>query len=640
MRLDALFKPIKIGGMEIKNRLAVPPMGTNYAEADFSVSQRMVEYYRARAWGGFGLITIEFTAVQRGGVAAARQLGLWEDRQVNGFRKLAEAVHSQGAKLSVQLHHGGRQTLPALCGGQPVAPSAIPCPELKSLPREMSSGEVYETINAFVEAAQRVKAAGADAVELHGAHGYLMAEFMSAYANRRTDEFGGSLHNRMRFPRLIIEGIRERLGSFPIIFRISSEEKTVDGRGIAETRAVCRLLEEMGVDALDVSAGVYGSFPWIWGAGDAPYGYSTKFAEDIKKTVNIPVIGVGRIMDPAMANELVETGRLDMVALGRQSLAEPHWPRLVQRGDHDDISPCIGCHQGCTEQLFQGNNVTCVVNPLCGNEADMPIERAERRKKVMVIGGGPGGLYAAMLLKLRGHSVALYEREAQPGGQLRAAAMPPGKADFARAAAYYRHMCEKLGVELTCGMQVSTELISAKRPDAVVLATGGVQIVPDIPGVDGRNIVLATDLLLGKKQVAGRVLIAGGGMTGIECADYLGQYGCDITVVEMADAVGADVNEMVKKTLMPRLSGYGVKFITGARITEFSAGGATYEKAGKDETLSGFDNIVLALGVKPNNPLESAAREVLSEVYVIGGAAGAARLLDVARQAAEVGLKV
>lgn len=296
MRFKKLFEPIRIGSMEVRNRLVVPPMGTNYANSDGTISQRSIDYYTERAKGGFGLITIEVTAVDPTGKAIPNEPGLWCDEQIEGYKKLADNIHAHGAKMSVQLHHAGRQTLAAFIDGkQPIAPSPIPCPFCQEVPHELTTEEVYEMIEKFIDAAERAKEAGADAVEIHGAHGYLISQFMSPYSNRRVDEFGGSLENRMRFPRMIVEGIRRRLGNaFPIIFRISGEEKTVGGRTIPETRAIARMMEDAGVDAMHIAGGSYASLDWIWGATGSPLAYMTDFAEEVKKSVNIPVITVGK----------------------------------------------------------------------------------------------------------------------------------------------------------------------------------------------------------------------------------------------------------------------------------------------------------------------------------------------------------
>ncbi len=640
MRFQALFQPIKIGSMEVRNRFVVPPMGTNFPNDDCTVSDRLIRYHRENARGGFGLITIEVTAVAPTGKAIIREPGLWCDEQIEGYRRLADAIHEHGAKMSVQLHHAGRQTMSAVIGGkQPVAPSALPCPFCQEVPHEMTTAEAYEMIDCFIEAAVRARKAGADAVEIHGAHGYLIAEFMSSYSNRRTDEFGGSFYNRMRFPLLIVEGIRRRLGNdYPIIFRISGEEKTVGGRAIAETRAIARMMEAAGVNAMHVAAGAYGSLEWIWGCFDSPLAYMADFAEQVKRSVGIPVIAVGRINDPYIAEELVASGRVDMVSIGRQSIADPHFPNKILAGELEEICPCIGCHQGCTERMLKNLGIGCVVNPFAGYEGVREIVRAETPRKVYVAGAGPAGMVAAWILAARGHEVTLFEKSGQVGGCYRIAAYPPGKGDLAKAIHYFSYMCGKYGVTVRLNTPLTRQAVTDGKPDAVILATGSVPLTLPIPGMDGAALLAATDVLQGRAVTGKKVLIAGGGLIGVETADYLSEYGRDVTVVEMRDEIGIDVNMMVKITLLRRLRQYGVKALTGAEIKAFYADGVTYEKDGETVGLRGFDSVVLAMGRVAYNPLEAELRGTVPELYVIGDAEKAGKIFEATDRAAELAL--
>lgn len=642
MKFNALFQPIKIGSMEVKNRLVVPPMGTNYPNDDCSVSEQLLNYHRENALGGYGLITIEVTAVSPTGKAIIREPGLWCDEQIEGYRKLANVIHENGAKMSVQLHHAGRQTLPVFIDGQqPVAPSPLPCPFCQVVPHEMTTAECYEMIDNFIEAAVRAKKAGADAVEVHGAHGYLVAQFMSSYSNRRVDEFGGSFHNRMRFPILIVRGIRERLGNdFPIIFRISGREKVVGGRDIVETRAVAKVMEDAGVNAFHVAGGVYGSLDWIWGAFDSPLAYMSDDAAEVKKSVHVPVIAVGRINDPYIAEELVASGRVDMVSTGRQSIADPHFPNKALTDAIEDICPCIGCHQGCTERMLQGLSIGCVVNPFAGHEGDRKIVKTETPKKVMIAGAGPAGMVAAWILAARGHSVTLYEKEGQVGGAYLYAAYPPGKGDLAKAIRYFSHMCDKYGVQKKLSTSLTKELVVAEKPDAVILATGGKPLMLPIPGMDNPKFLTATDVLTGKVVAGQKVLIAGGGLIGAETADFLGDYGRDVTIIELRDEIGIDVNQMVKLTMMPRLKKYGIQTVTGAKIETFREDGVTYTQDGKACELAGFDSVVLAMGRVSYNPLEKELQGLVPELYVIGDAEQAGKVFKATDGAAELALKL
>jgi len=640
MNFKHLFKPIKIGNMTLRNRSIVPAMGTNFTTTECVVTEQLIDYHREKSKGGFGLIITEVTAVDANGKTSPSTPGLWCDQQIEGYKKLAKAVQEQGGKLCVQLQHPGRQTITSFNNVQPISSSSLPCPKMGEIPREMMTEEVYKMAEKFGEAAKRAQMAGVDAVEIHGAHGYLVAQFMSAYSNKRMDEFGGSLENRMRFPLLIIQEIQKRVGSaFPILFRISAEELCVGGITLPESRAIAKILEKAGVHALDVSAGNY-SNEYAWGTSDYPVAYMANLAEEIKKSVTIPVIAVGKINDPYLAEEILSSNRADMIAFGRESIADPHFVNKIFAENLEEISPCIACHQGCTENILSGRQLNCVVNPLVGKEGTCKIEVAKENKKIMIVGGGPAGLEAAWILAKRGHSVTLYEKENVIGGQFRVAAYPPGKSDLIKPLQYYRTMGLKYGVTYKMNTEVTVALIESEKPDVVILATGSTPLLPPIKGIDNPKFVKASEILLGQKIFGRKILIAGGGLVGIETGDFLGTYHRDITVVEMAPEIAKDMNPIVKLSLFERLEKHNIKYHVSTEIKEFLEDGVLVKQGEETKELNGFDTIILAMGVKTYNPLEAVINNLVSEVYVIGDAKKAGKVNEATRQAAELALKI
>ena len=651
MQFPKLFSPIKVGSMELDNRFVVPPMGfdlTNeVANGGGIVNQAVIDYWVARAKGGWGLLIFEFTAIDPLGKAGPRHIAIWNDEFVAGFKQLTEAVHKHGAKIAVQLGHAGRQTTKKIIGTQPVSASPIACPVARETPRELSSEEVHELIEKFGDAAVRACDAGFDAVEIHGAHGYLIAQFMSVYSNKRIDEFGGSLQNRMKFPIEIINNVRRKIGSsFPVMFRISGEEKVPGGRTIDETRVIARMLVEAGVDAIDVSVSVNVSGRYIIAPATMPPGFLLSFGEEIKKAVSVPVIAVGRINHPMLAEDAIETGKADLIAWGRSSLADPELPNKVAAGKLDDICPCIACLQGCARLLELHDDplaelkVTCLVNPFCAREGEMKIKPTAKSKKVIIVGGGPGGLEAAWVAAACGHQVTLYEKQKALGGQFRIAAIPPFKQEIARAVSYYIHMCQKHGVLFKMGVTATLDQILAEKPDAIIIATGGEPFIPDIDGVKGVRVVTAWDILEGKKQAGNRVLIVGGGMVGCEVADFLGEHFHNVTLIEMLPEIAQDVPLYVRYFLMERLMDYGVKIETETSVVKFLDDGAVVNKAGKESKLDGFDTIVLAMGTKSVNNLKGNLERRVPELYIIGDALAPRQAIDAIEEGARIALKL
>lgn len=644
MKFPLLLSPIRIGTMEVKNRFVVPPMATGLADPDGNPTEKHVTYWGARAKGGYGLLIVEATAVDPLGKGSPwDEPGIWDDKFIPKWKRVVEEVHKYGVKVALQLHHAGRQTTRNKINGQPVAPSAIPCPIGKEMPRELTTEEVYELIEKFGDAARRARDAGFDAVEVHGAHGYLIAQFMSPYTNKRIDEFGGDFMSRMKFPIEIIRSIRRKVGrDYPVIFRLSGDELVAGGRNVDDSRGVAQVMEKVGVDAIHVSAGVYASAFYIIAPSAVPPAFNVYAAEEIKKAVGIPVIAVGRINDPVLAENILETGKADMVALGRASLADPEFPNKVAAGAIEEISPCIGCMQACAGYLFDPGqpHISCLVNPFTCREDELKMEKVDNPKKVMVVGGGPGGLEAAWILAKRGHHVTLYEKENVLGGQYRIGAIPPTKQDISRAIKYYITMGKKYGVSYKLGVEVTEELIDKEKPDTVILATGGVPLIPDIKGIDNPRFVKAVEVLEGKKQVGRNVLVVGGGMVGAETADFLGEHFRKVTIIEMLPEIARDEQDAVRHFLMERLNKYGVRVLTNATVKEFLDDGVVYEKDGKEEKLTGFDTVVLAMGATSYNPLEERINGKVREVYAIGDAVRARKALEAIEEAARVAVKV
>ncbi len=483
MNLDRLFSPFSIGSLSLPCRIVMPPMATNFATKEGLVTEQQMAYYLARARGGVGYVTVEHTGILPQGKASPNMLLISSAEHEASLGRLIAAVHRAGNRIIVQINHAGRQTSAAITGQPIVGPSPIPCPTRGEAPRELSTAEIEDLVKAFAAAAGRVKAAGADGVEIHMAHGYLLCSFLSPFSNRRDDEYGGDVASRARFPLEVLAAVRGRVGAdFPIICRMSGDEYVEGGLTIDQTRIIARLLARGGADAIHVSAcnaasGFLNHPPYY-----VAEGVFVHLAEAVKAEVQVPVIAVGRIRSAEMAAQVIDQKKADLVSMGRALIADPELPNKVRQGLLEEIAPCISCNR-CIQALRQGQ-VRCAVNPEVGNEARFRVSPAKGPKKVWVVGGGPGGLKAAEIAARRGHYVTLFEKNDFLGGRMRLAAIPPHKGVINQFLDYLERTIKALNVDIRLKAEVQAEQVSVERPAAIVAATGSRPSPPPCPGVE------------------------------------------------------------------------------------------------------------------------------------------------------------
>jgi 2,4-dienoyl-CoA reductase-like NADH-dependent reductase (Old Yellow Enzyme family)/thioredoxin reductase len=640
----SLFQSLKIGSLSLKNRLVVPPMGTGFASGDGNVTDRLINYHEARAKGGFALITMEVTAVDEiEGKGSAHQLSIFDDRFIPGFKRLVERVHDAGAKVGVQLYHPGRVTLPAYIGGlQPVGPSSVPDPIWRQDTRELTIQDIARLVESFAQGARRAKEAGFDIVELHGAHGYLISQFMSGYANKRTDEYGGGFEGFIRFPVEIIRRVRQMVGpDFPVFFRISGDELVPMGRTVAESVEMAKRLVQEGVNVIDVSIGVMESSAVTSAPPDMEQGFNAKMAAAFKKTLPVPIIAVGRINEPDIADEIVSSGKADLIAIGRQSLTDPEWPNKTAEGRKNDIVKCISCNEGCIEGLviWRRSMITCVQNLALGKEDEYASPRASKRKKVLIAGGGPAGLEAARTAALWGHEVILYEKDKALGGQVNIAVIPPKKDIYSEVTLSRVKAITELGVEIHLGEELTPEIVKQIAPDVLIIATGSKPLVPKISGIGQKNVITAAEALRGT-NVGDRVVVVGGGLVGCETSDYLAQQGKEVTVVEMLRHTARDIGPAARYFLRRRLAEKGIKILTSTTVEEIVEGGVKVNSGEGSRFLGPTDTVVIATGAESVNELGPAVTGIVPEVYVIGDAASPGKIMAAVEQAAELARKL
>lgn len=617
MRYPKLFAPGRIGNLELPNRIIKAPTSTGMSNIDGSVSERLIRHYREVAKGGTGLIIAEYAYVDDIASKSAHcQLGISSNEHISGLTLLAETIKEQGARAGIQIEHCGRQKF---LGTPPIkAASVVPWPALKArsgdkaIPEQLSIDEIALIVEAFGDAAQRAVAAGFDLVEIHGAHGYLITNFLSPHTNKRTDRYGGAFENRTRLLVEIIENARSKIGrAFPLTVRLSGTDYEPDGFGIDETIEVARIAESLGIDAIHVSGGDHHQMIHQVSPMSVPRLHNVWAAEAVRKAVGIPVIASGSITLPDFAEEILADGKGDFISLGRPLWADPQWSNKAREGRQEDIRPCIRCNDGCLDRtFFHFRAVGCSVNPEIGREGDLQVTPAPASKKVAVVGGGVAGMEAARVAALRGHRVTLFEKRSL-GGVLQEASVAEFKSDLRFLIDYLATQMDKLGVDVVRRHAEAADI--AGRFDAAVVAIGGQASAPPIPGIDGPCVMDAIDVFNGGATPGRRVLVLGGGETAVEVALYLQQAGRDVTILHRRDELMArDCTITDKISYGEMLARAGVEIVTGLQVSEISGGrvGAT-DRNGRPHHFEA-DSIVTALGYGPN-------RDGLAEALRAGG---------------------
>ncbi|MCX5999033.1 MAG: FAD-dependent oxidoreductase [Chloroflexi bacterium] len=666
--LSKLFSPVKIGNVELRNRLVMSPMTTQWAGPDDTVTPRLLAYHEARARGGVGLITFEVSFVDRLHPYQPRSVGLYDDKLIPSHRELTKVVHAHGAKVVPQISHPGPESVgPFRYKVQALGPSVVRCEMTNQVCRELTLEEIEIAIEQYGEAARRAREAGYDGMELHCAHSYMLAgSFLSPRRNKRTDAFGGSVEGLLRFPTAVIKRMKAKAGGdFPLILRISGDERVPDGRDLQGTLAIVPKLVEAGVDAFHVSGGVIDRLTrMVIPSAGTPMGLNVEAAAAIKRVVQVPVMVVGRIKDPRIADDILQRNQADLVVMGRALLADPEMPNKAREGRFDDIRPCIYC-DNCFDSMAEGDytNLNCAVNAATGKERELgTAEPAQKAKKVMVVGGGPAGMEAARVAAMRGHKVAVYDKGHRLGGSLIfACTVHRDNEDFLD---YIRGQVRKLPIEVKLGKEVTPALVKEINPDVVVVALGPKLVAPRIPGDERRNVLSGPDLkeILGGRvrgpgakrlpswqramlylggpvlrrgvspslvrrvtkwwmPLGKRVVVIGGDLAGCELAEFIAARGRKVTVLESKDKIAPEVGLKRKAALNDNLKHGNVTVLTGVKYEEITDRGVVITtKDGQKQTVEA-DTVVLAGEAEPNTELFQAIQGSAPEVFSAGDCA-------------------
>lgn len=633
MKYKKLFSKGKIGGLELKNRLVMPAMGTNLASYSGEASDEIIRYYEERAKGGCGLIITEIARIDNEtGVGLPNQLSVMELKHIPRLEALVKTIHKYNTKIFVQLQHPGRENHAIMLNGrQIVGPSPIMSTAIGEMPRELTTGEVEALVAKFVKGAIIAQKAGVDGVEIHGAHGYLVGQFLSPQSNHREDKYGGSFEKRMRFITEIILGIRAKCGPrFPISVRIDGDEFVEGGISLKEAIQESMYLEKLGINVINISSGTYESVTTIIEPISYPQGWKRHLAKAIKEAVNIPVIACDVIRKPDIAEKILNEDNLDFVALGRAQLADPEWGNKAKEGNEESIRPCISC-LNCIESILNCGKIKCAVNPKLGRELELKeLNKSGQGRKVVIVGGGPAGMEAARTLALREFKPILFEEKECLGGNVYLATKPPLKDKLNWYLDYMKSELKKLNVEVRLNEKATIEKIDEINPYAVFISTGSKPIVPPIKGVEQSFVYTSTEVLESKVILENKnVVIAGSGMTGLEIAELLVSKGNKVTVIEMADKIAPTGYIPNVVDICMRLKKSGVKLLPCSKLVNIKEGKIEIENT-KDNTLTSLDTdaVILSLGVKPNNEIVKEIEERYEIVEVLGDACKPGRVVD------------
>lgn len=622
---NAAFRPGKIGTLELKNRLIVPAMVTNTCTADGLPTERYMQYHEEKAKGEWGLIITEDYAITPTAGGFRDLAGLWDDSQIPAHKAFVERIHALGGKICCQIYHAGRQTNSRVNGEQCMAPSPYKDPPSFENPREMNMDDIETVQQAFADAAVRAKKCGFDAVEIHGAHGYLINQFNSPYSNKRADEYGGSTWNRTRFGREVIERVRKAVGNdFPILFKLTVNEYVQGGLIINEGRELARIYSEEPIDAITITQGVNAT---EWAVIAPGHISALGFIQNVKAcrevTGNIPVIAVGRIINFDLAHNVISDGTCDFAAMGRASLADPLAPKKYMEGRDDEIITCIGCVQGCLGNLRKNIPIQCLVNPRTVKEysTDLSVLPEDQRKNVVIVGGGVSGCEAAVAAAMKGHHVTVYEKQDHLGGQWKLTAVPSAKQDFTTLLQWQQVQFRKYGVRTVLNTEYTPDMAKAERPDVIILAAGSTEKTLPFAGLDNEHVYKAQEILSGKKNTSGdNVVVIGGGSVGVETAGHLAQDFKNVTILEVRDRISMDGEFSNNYFMFRLLDEKKVQSFANAYYQNWENGTVTFKQRDEIHKIYDVTDIVLSVGSAPNNSLKEEFEALGIETKVTGDA--------------------